>query len=80
MTTPMTEARTSQRSQIARTRSSPTGSTIASMRSWDSLVMISNGSMPGSRVGMAVTSTSMPTPPREAVSLVAQVMPAPPRS
>ncbi len=36
--------------------------------------------MPCSRRGMAVTSTSMPMPPRLAVSLVAQVSPAPPRS
>ena len=36
--------------------------------------------MPGSRRGTAETSTSMPTPPRAAVSLVAQTSPAPPRS
>ena len=42
--------------------------------------MISNGSMPGSRWGTRWTKTSMPAPPLAAVSAVAQVMPAPPRS
>ena len=80
VTRPITAARTSHRSQIVSTRSSPAGSTMASIRSWDSLVMTSWASMPGSRRGIADTSTSIPTPPRDAVSLVAQVSPAPPRS
>jgi hypothetical protein len=50
------------------------------MRSWLSLVITSAGVIPGSRRGTAEASTSMPTPPRLAVSLVAQASPAPPRS
>ena len=80
VTRPMTAAVTSHLSQMASTRSNPPGSTIASIRSWDSLVITSWASMPGSRRGTAETSTSMPTPPRDAVSLVAHVRPAPPRS
>ena len=80
VTRPMTAARTSHLSQMAITRSRPSGSTMASIRSWDSLVMTSWASIPGSRRGTADTSTSMPTPPRDAVSLVAHVSPAPPRS
>ena len=80
VTVPTTAARTSHRSQMASTASRPSGSTMASIRSWDSLVMTSNASMPASRRGTADTSTSMPTPPREAVSEVAHVRPAPPRS
>ncbi len=53
---------------------------MASMRSWLSLVSTSKGSMPVSRCGTSDTYTSMPTPPRLAVSLVAHVRPAPPRS
>ena len=37
-------------------------STMASIRSWLSRVITSNGSMPGSRRGTAATSTSMPMP------------------
>ena len=80
VTVPTTRARTSHRSQIASTSSRSPGSTMASIRSWLSEVMISNGSMPGSRCATADTSTSIPTPPRLAVSLVAQHRPAPPRS
>ena len=80
VTRPTTDARTSQRSQISMTRARLAGSTMASMRSCDSLVMISKGSIHASRTGTARTSTSMPTPPRDAVSLVAHVSPAPPRS
>ncbi len=56
------------------------GSTIATMRSWDSLIITSNGSSQGSRRGIASRSTSIPVAPRSAVSQVAQVMPAAPRS
>jgi len=80
VTRPITLARTSHFSQMASTSSRPSGPTMASMRSCDSLVIVSNGCMPCSRSGMALTSTSMPMPPRDAVSLVAQVSPAPPRS
>ena len=54
VTLPTTVARTSQRAQmrqdLGRGRS---GVTMASMRSWLSLVMTSKGSMPGSRSGTA---------------------------
>ena len=80
VTRPTTWARTSQRRQSARTSSRSAGSTTASIRSWLSDVMISNGSRPGWRRATAETSTSMPTPPRLAISLVAQQSPAPPRS
>ena len=80
VTTPTTVARTSQRRQMAITSSRSAGVTMASMRSWLSEVMTSKGSMAGSRRGTAATSTSMPMPARLAVSLVAHVSPAPPRS
>ena len=76
----MTVARTSQRRQTSSTAGHDSGVTMASIRSWLSLVITSQGSIPSSRRGTAVTSTSMPTPPRAAVSLVAQARPAPPRS
>ena len=76
----MTVARTSHLAQIRATSGQDPGVTMASMRSWLSLVITSQGSMPSSRRGTALTSTSMPTPPRPAVSLVAQANPAPPRS
>ncbi len=65
---------------MAATAGHDAGVTMASIRSWLSLVITSQGSMPSSRRGTAETSTSMPTPPRPAVSLVAQANPAPPRS
>ena len=80
VTRPMTATGRSQRSQTARTPSQRAGSTIATIRSWDSEIMTSNGSRPGSRRGIASRSTSIPVPPRSAVSHVAQVMPAAPRS
>ena len=80
VTLPTTVARTSQRRHTSATAGQSSGVTMASMRSWLSLVMTSQGSMPSSRRGTAETSTSMPTPPRAAVSLVAQARPAPPRS
>ena len=51
VTVPTTAARTSQRAQMASTSSRSAGSTIASIRSCDSLVITSNGAMPGSRRG-----------------------------
>ena len=80
VTVPMTVARTSHLAQMAATAGHDSGVTMASMRSWLSLVITSHGSIPSSRRGTADTSTSMPTPPRPAVSLVAQASPAPPRS
>ena len=55
VTAPTTLARTSQRRHSSSTRSSASGVTMASMRSWLSLVMTSNGSMPGSRRGTSET-------------------------
>ena len=49
VTIPMTFARISQRSAIASTASRFPGSTMASMRSWDSEVITSKGCIPGSR-------------------------------
>ena len=60
VTRPMTVARTSHRAQRSSTSPRPSGVTMASIRSWLSLVITSNGSMPGSRHGTADTSTSMP--------------------
>ncbi len=80
VTLPTTAAATSQRRHTSSTRSTLSGVTIASIRSWLSLVITSHASIPASRRNTDVTSTSIPTPPREAVSLVAHVSPAPPRS
>ena len=49
VTIPTTEAMMSHRSQMPRTVSRWPGSTMASIRSWLSLVSTSNGSMPASR-------------------------------
>ena len=51
MTEPIGVASTSQRSQTAITSPTRSGSTTHSIRSWDSEIMISNGSIPGSRSG-----------------------------
>ena len=56
------------------------GSTIAHMRSCDSLMRISSGESVESRSGTASSSTRMPPEPAEASSLVAQDSPAAPRS
>ena len=56
------------------------GSTTASIRSWDSETMISNGSMSASRSGTRATSMSMPAPPLDAISPADEVRPAAPRS
>ena len=53
---------------------------MASMRSCDSEVSTSNGSMPGSRVGTASRSRFAPSETAAAASLTAHVRPAPPRS
>ena len=80
VTRPMTATGRPQRSQTARTASQRSGSTIASIRSWDSLIRTSNGSIPGSRRGIAASSIRIPVPARSAVSDVAQVIPPAPRS
>ena len=80
VTRPMIATGRSHFSQTALTASQRAGSTIATMRSWDSLIITSNGSRPGSRRGIASRSTRIPVPPRSAVSHVAQVIPAAPRS
>jgi hypothetical protein len=54
--------------------------TISSIRSCDSDSMISYGVIPASRCGTSAMSTSMPTPPRDPVSLVEHVRPAAPMS
>ena len=80
VTRPMTAAGRPQRAQTASTAASRSGSTIAHIRSCDSLIITSNGAMPGSRRGIASRSTSIPVPPRSASSDVAQVIPPAPRS
>ena len=49
-------------------RPTRSGSTTHSIRSCDSEIMISNGSIPGSRSGTRATSMSSPTPPLLAIS------------
>ena len=68
VTAPITVARTSQRSQTSSTSSSRAGSTTHSIRSCDSEIMISNGSMSASRSGTRDTSMSSPTSPFDAIS------------
>ncbi len=80
VTFPITATGRPQRSQTARTASQRSGRTIASIRSWDSEIITSNGSMPGSRRGIEPSSIRIPVPARSAVSDVAQVIPAAPRS
>ena len=53
---------------------------MQSMRSWLSLIMISQGSMSASRSGTRSACRSMPTSPLAAISLDEEVMPAAPRS
>ena len=80
VTSPMTVQSRSQRSQMPRTVSSFAGSTIASMRSWLSLIMISQGSMSASRSGTRSAWMSRPTKPLLAISEEEEVRPAAPRS
>ena len=54
VTTPMTVARTSHLAQIRATSGQDSGVTMASIRSWLSLVITSQGSMPSSRRGTAL--------------------------
>ena len=80
VTVPISVARTSQRSQTSISSASRAGSTTHSIRSWDSEIMISNGSMSASRSGTRVTSMSSPTSPFEAISDDEDDSPAAPRS
>jgi hypothetical protein len=80
VTSPIAVARTSHFSQTASTSSSSAGSTTHSIRSCDSEIMISNGSMSASRSGTFAMSRSMPTPPFDAISDELEVKPAAPRS
>ena len=80
VTVPMTEAAISHLAQIASRSSSLAGSTMASIRSWLSLIISSNGSRPASRTCTSDRYRSMPTPPLDEVSLAAPVIPAAPRS
>ena len=80
MTSPIGAGPTCHFSQIAITRSTLPGSTTASIRSWDSDTMISNGSMSASRSGTRDTSMSIPVPPPDAISAAEEVSPAAPRS
>ena len=80
MTSPMTDERTSQRSHTSVSSSSLCGSITHSIRSWDSEIMISNGSMSSSRSGTLDTSMSRPTAPPEAISDDEEDSPAAPRS
>ena len=80
MTTPIAVPWTSHFSQTASTSSRRSGSQTQSMRSWDSLTMISNGSMSASRSGTLETSRSRPTAPFDAISADDDVSPAAPRS
>ena len=80
VTSPITAEPVSHFAQRASTSSTRSGSTIASIRSWDSETMISNGSMSGSRSGTRETSRSMPTSPAAAISPADDVSPAAPRS
>lgn len=76
----MTVAMTSHFSQMARKRSTFSGSTTAHMRSCDSLMRISSGESVESRSGTSSRVTRIPPEPLEASSLVAQESPAAPRS
>ena len=80
VTTPTGVASTPHFRQMESTSSRSSSEQIANIRSWDSDIIISMGSMPGSLSGTFEMSTSIPHPPRSAVSQVAQVSPAPPKS
>ncbi len=80
VTSPITVQSRSQRSQTSRTSAICSAVTIASMRSWLSLIMISQGSMSASRRGTRSAWMSSPTTPLLAISLLELVRPAAPRS
>jgi hypothetical protein len=80
VTSPTTVACTSHLRQMAMNASTSPGSTIAIIRSWDSLIKISSGLSVESRSGTTSRSTCMPPSPAAASSEVAQEMPAAPKS
>ena len=80
VTSPITVAVTSHFLQICIKRFNFAGSTIAHIRSWDSLINISSGERDGSRRGTVSRRISIPPLPAEASSDVAHESPAPPRS
>ena len=51
-----------QRSHTSRTAGKFSGRQVASIRSWDSEIITSQGAMPGSRRGIASRSSRMPVP------------------
>ena len=61
VTSPMTVQSRSQRTHTSRTSAICSSVTIASMRSWLSLIMISHGSMSASRSGTRSAWMSRPT-------------------
>ena len=80
MTSPSTEVSTSHLFTTSRNASSFSGATIAIMRSCDSDMRISSAVSVGSRSSTLSSETFMPLLPLAASSLVAQEMPAAPRS
>ena len=79
-TVPITAGGRPHFSHTALTAPRCSGRTTASIRSWDSDVRISNGSIPAWRSGTEPRSMSAPIPARAADSEIAHVIPAPPRS
>ena len=80
VTSPIAVAHTPHFSATASTWSRFSGVTIRSIRSCDSLARISVGDIDASRSGTRSSQTRMPVPAAAAVSVSAQVRPAPPRS
>ena len=80
VTSPITAVSTSHLPVMARNASSWSGRTTAIIRSCDSDMRISPAVRVGSRSSTFSRSTCMPPSPLEASSLVAQEMPAAPRS
>ena len=80
VTSPITVAVTPHFSQIARNASRLAGVTTAHIRSCDSLIRISSGVRLASRKGTRSSQTCIPPSPLLAISEVAQLRPAPPRS
>ena len=79
VTLPITAHGSSQRSHTMPTAASISGLTTATIRSCDSEIMISHGSMPSSRNGTPSSWTSMPMP-SEAISAREDARPAAPQS
>ena len=80
VTSPSTLVSTSHFLTTSRNPSSLDGATIAIMRSWLSDIRISSAVRFGSRSSTCSRSMNMPPSPLEASSLVAQEIPAAPRS